>query len=55
MWHRQLTAETINSIHHFSGGNRKRLAKYVCQTRGLYSYVPAAIPAETTRPFSNAV
>jgi hypothetical protein len=31
-----------NSSHHFTGGNRKHLAKHVCQTRGLYSYVPAA-------------
>jgi hypothetical protein len=59
MWHRKVAAETVNSIHHFTGGNRKCLAKYECHTRGLYSHVPAAchrpIPAETTRPFSNAV
>jgi hypothetical protein len=37
-----VAAETDNSIHRFTGGNGKRLAKYVCQIRGLYSYVPAA-------------
>jgi len=38
----KVAAETDNSILHSTGGNRKDLAKYVCQTRGLYSYVPAA-------------
>jgi len=42
MWYRKLEAETVNTIHHFTGGKRKHLAKYVCQTRALCSYVSAA-------------
>jgi hypothetical protein len=31
MWHRKVAAKTVNSIHQFTGGNRKCLAKYVKQ------------------------